>query len=152
MQKLQFKINIDAPVSKVFDMMLGISQKSTYEQWTALFNETSSFEGSWNKGSKIYFIGFDDKGEKGGMVSEIAENILNQFVSIRHFGLIKNGIEITEGPEVEQWANCFENYIFEEIEGNTIVKVELDSVDEYVEYMNVTFPKALLRLKEICEK
>jgi hypothetical protein len=32
------------------------------------------------------------------------------------------------------------------------VKVELDSVDEYVEYMNVTFPKALLRLKEICEK
>jgi hypothetical protein len=152
MKKLQFKINIDAPVSKVFDMMLGISHKSTYEQWTALFNETSSYEGSWNKGSKIYFIGCDDKGEKGGMVSEIAENILNQFLSIRHFGLIKNGIEITEGPEVEQWANCFENYIFEEIEGNTIVKVELDSVDEYVEYMNVTFPKALLRLKEICEK
>jgi hypothetical protein len=42
MKKLQFKININAPVNTVYDMMLGLSNKSTYEQWTAMFNPTSS--------------------------------------------------------------------------------------------------------------
>lgn len=84
MEKLQFKVEIKAPVSKVFDIMLGITKKSTYEQWTALFNPTSTYEGTWNKGSKILFLGSDESGEKSGIVSEIAENILNKFISIRH--------------------------------------------------------------------
>lgn len=54
MKKLQFKININAPLSKVFDCMLGLSNKSTYEQWTAMFNPTSTYEGSWEKGCKFY--------------------------------------------------------------------------------------------------
>ena len=82
MEKLQFKIEINAPVSKVFDTMLGITNKSTYEQWTALFNPTSTYEGNWDKGNKILFFGSDESGEKGGMVSEIAENILDKFISI----------------------------------------------------------------------
>src|SRR5690606_40274916 len=109
MKKLQFSVNIQAPVAKVYDTMLGSSSKSTYEQWTSLFNPTSSYEGSWNKGSKILFIGVDEQGEKGGMVSRIAENIPNRFVSIQHYGLLTAGKEITEGPEVEKWANGLEN-------------------------------------------
>ena len=34
MKKLQFKVSINAPAAKVYDFMLGISNKSTYEQWT----------------------------------------------------------------------------------------------------------------------
>ncbi len=102
MKKLQFKININAPATRIYDIMLGISDKSTYEQWTALFNPTSSYEGSWEKGSKIRFLGVDDKGEKGGMVSRIAVNVPNQFVSIQHYGILKGDKEITEGPEVEK--------------------------------------------------
>jgi hypothetical protein len=49
--------------------MLGISNKASYEQWTALFNPTSSYEGNWQQGEKMLFIGVDEKGEKGGMVS-----------------------------------------------------------------------------------
>jgi hypothetical protein len=49
MKKLQFKISINAPVIKVYDFMLGISDKSTYEQWVYLFNPTSSYEGTWDK-------------------------------------------------------------------------------------------------------
>ena len=78
MKKLNFNTTINAPVSKIYDCMLGINNKSTYEQWTALFNPTSTYEGSWEKGSKILFIGVDEKGEKGGMVSMIVENIPNQ--------------------------------------------------------------------------
>lgn len=157
MKKLQFKISINAPLDRIYDYMLGISNKSTYEQWTALFNPTSTYEGSWDKGSKMLFIGTDEKGEKGGMVSEIADNIPNRFVSIRHYGLVQANAEITEGPEVEKWANGFENYSFEENNGadsyqGTTLKVDLDTTEDFLDYMNETYPKALEKLKEICEK
>ena len=161
MEKFQFKVSINAPVSKVYDFMLGINNKSTYEQWTSLFNPTSTYEGNWDKGNKILFLGVDEKGEKGGMVSRIAENIPNQFVSIQHYGLLKADQEITEGPEVEKWANGFENYTFEENNarpddpvgrGTTTVTVDLDTTGDFIDYMNQSYPKALDKLKEICEK
>lgn len=151
MKKIQFKVNINAPIQKVYDFMLGISSKSTYEQWTALFNPTSTYEGTWDKGNKILFVGVDEKGEKGGMVSRIADIIPNQFVSIQHYGLVQADKEITEGPEVEKWANGFENYSFEENQGSTSLTVDLDTTEDFVEYMNETYPKALDKLKEICE-
>ncbi|MDP2414807.1 SRPBCC domain-containing protein [Daejeonella sp.] len=161
MKKLQFKVSINAPVSRVYDFMLGINSKSTYEQWTSLFNPTSTYEGSWDKGNKILFVGVDEKGEKGGMVSRIAENIPHRFVSIQHYGLLKADKEITEGPEVEKWANGFENYSFEESNarpdnpvgrGTTSLTVDLDTTEDFVDYMNQTYPKALNKLKELCEK
>jgi hypothetical protein len=152
MKKLHFSITIQAPANKVFDLMLGISDISTYEKWVALFNPTSTYEGNWNKGSKIVFVGVDEQGEKGGMVSEIIENKQNEFISIRHYGLIKGNLEITEGPEVEQWANGFENYSFTAVGDGTRVEVNLDMNDAFEDYMNETYPKALEKLKEICEK
>ena len=151
MKKLQFNISIHAPVSAVYNVMLGISSKSTYEQWTAMFNPTSTYEGNWEKGSKMLFIGVDEKGEKGGIVSKIAENIPHQFVSIQHYGLVNAGKEITEGAEVEKWANGFENYSFEENNEVTTVKVEIDATEEFINFMNETYPKALNKLKELCE-
>jgi hypothetical protein len=152
MEKLQYTIKINAPVNKVYDLMLGISNKSTYEQWTAMFNPTSTFEGNWDKGSKMLFVGVDGKGEKGGMVSEIVENILNEYVSIRHYGLVKANAEITTGPEVEKWANGFENYTFQENNGVTTITIELVGLTEDLTgYMNDNWPRALDKLKEICE-
>ena len=152
MKKLQYKVSIHAPVTRIYDCMLGINSKSTYEQWTSLFNPTSTYEGSWDKGSKILFIGVGEKGEKGGMVSRIAENIPNRFVSIQHYGILKADKEITEGPEVEKWANGFENYSFEENNGTTTVTVDLDTTEDFIDYMNENYPKALDKLKELCEK
>ncbi len=152
MEKLQFKVSINAPATKIYDFMLGINSKSTYEEWTSLFNPTSTYEGNWDKGSKMLFVGVDENGEKGGMVSKIAENIPNQFVSIQHYGLLKADQEITEGPEVEKWANGFENYTFEENNGTTTIIVDLDTAEDFVDYMNESYPKALDKLKEICEK
>jgi len=151
MKKLQFIVRINASVNTVFDSMLGISNKSTYEQWTALFNPTSTYEGNWDKGSKMLFVGIDKQGKKEGMVSEIIENRLNQFISIRHFGLLKGGVEIIEGPEVENWVNGFENYTFEEKEQITTVTVDLDFSEDFSDYFNELYPKALNKLKEICE-
>lgn len=151
MIKVSYTVQINAPVAQVYDRMLGLSDISTYESWTKLFNPTSSWEGSWDKGSKIYFIGFDDKGNKGGMVSEIAENKPCEFVSIRHIGMLQDGKEITTGKEVESWAGSLENYTFE-VQGHiTQVTVELDTAEDFVSHMDKTYPKALEALKETCE-
>lgn len=151
MQKLQFTINIQAPLPKVFNVMLGIPNKTTYEQWTALFNPTSTYEGSWQKGNKMLFVGVDENGQKGGMVSTIADFIPNQFVSIQHKGLLKEGKEILDGPDVEKWANGFENYTFAENNGATLVTVDLDTTEDFLDYMNEHYPMALNKLKEICQ-
>jgi hypothetical protein len=152
MEKLQFKVNINAPAAKIYDFMLGIQSKTTYEQWTSLFNPTSSYEGNWEKGTKMLFVGVDSNGEKGGMVSRIAENIPNRFVSTQHYGLVKAGVETTEGPEVEKWANGYENYTFEENNGTTTLIVDLDTTEDFLDYMNEHYPKALEKLKELSEK
>lgn len=150
MKKLQFKTTINAPAEKVYKTMLGIGDIKTYEQWTEAFNPTSTYKGTWEKGSKMLFMGTDDKGKQGGMVSEIAENIPNKFVSIHHYGILDGEQEIVDGPEVEKWAGGFENYTFEENNGATIVTIDLDTAEDFVDYMNNTFPRALEKLKEIC--
>lgn len=151
MKKAHYKINIERNAGKVYDTMLGISDKSTYEKWTATFNPTSTYEGNWMKGHKMRFIGTDEKGDIGGIVSKIHDILPSCFVSIRHYGLVKGNAELTEGPEVEKWANAYENYTFDEINGITTVTVDLDTTDDFLDYMNETYPKALAKLKEICE-
>ena len=152
MKKLQYKKDINASAEKVYNTMLGIKNIETYEQWTAEFNPTSTYEGNWEKGSKIYFIGTDENGKKGGMVSEIAENIPFSFVSIRHFGILDGDNEITQGPEVEKWAGGLENYSFQETNGVTTVTIETDITEDYLDYFNSTWPRALNKLKELAEK
>ncbi len=148
MKKLNYKIDIKAPVSKVYGTMIG---KETYKKWTAEFNPTSDFEGGWNKGDKIHFIGISEEGKKEGMVAEIVENIPDQYISIRHIGILDGENEITSGPQVEDWANALENYSFEENNGVTTVKVDVDTNEEYADYFDQAWPKALNKLKEIIE-
>lgn len=152
MKKLQFKKTINAPAQKVYETMLGLKEKNTYEFWTATFNPTSTLEGSWEKGNKIYFVGVDENGKKGGMVSEIEEHQPARFVSIRHYGFLDGDVEVTTGEQVEKWAGGHENYSFEEANGATTVTVDLDTIEDYLDYFNTTYPKALEKLKEISEK
>lgn len=152
MKKLRFKKDINAPAEKVYNTMLGIDNIETYEQWTSEFNPTSTYEGRWEKGAKIYFVGTDENGKRGGMVSEIADHIPFKFVSIRHYGVLDGEKEITEGPMVEQWAGGLENYSFHENDGVTTVTVETDTTEEYLDYFNNSWPKALNKLKELAEK
>ena len=132
--------------------MLGIDNVKSYEQWTSEFNPTSSYEGRWEKGAKMYFVGTDENGKRGGMVSEIADIIPGKFVSIRHYGILDGEKEITEGAEVEPWAGGLENYAFQEDNGITTVTVETDAPEDYLDYFNTTWVKALNKLKDLAEK
>lgn len=152
MQKLQFKKEISAPAQKVFDAMLGLKDKASYEEWTAVFNPTSTFLGSWEKGSKMHFLGVDENGKKGGLVSIIEEHEPAKFISIQHCGLLDGDTELMSGEEVEKWAGGHENYSFEENHETTTLTVDLDTTDDFVDYFNSTYPTALDKLKEISER
>lgn len=150
MQNINFSILINAPKEKVWDTML---QDATYREWTKPFNPAGSyFKGDWSKGSKILFIGVDEKTgkEDGGMFAEIAENRPHEFVSIKHLGELKDGVEVPwPGPS----DAGFENYTFTDKDGGTEVVVELTNIPEqWVGMMNEMWPKALDVLKEIAEK
>ncbi len=151
MKKIEFKEHIKASSRIVYETMLGLNNIATYEQWTAEFNPTSTYEGNWNKGEKIYFIGTDENGKRGGMVSEIVENIPFKFVSIRHNGILDGENEITSGEQVDPWAGNLENYSFQENNGITTVIIELEIMDDYIDYFTETWSKALNKLKEIIE-
>jgi uncharacterized protein YndB with AHSA1/START domain len=146
---LRFEATINAPVEKVYTTMLA---EKTYREWTAEFNPTSRYRGSWDKGSKILFIGIDKDGIEGGMVSRIKENIPNKFLSIEHLGLLQGDKEITAGKEVEGWAGALENYTFIAVNGGTRLVIEMDANIDFKSYFEETWPKALNKLKEICEQ
>jgi uncharacterized protein YndB with AHSA1/START domain len=148
MELMHFEIDIRASVEHVYKTMI---DEKKYNEWTTPFNPSSHFEGSWEQGSEIRFIGTDQDGSIGGMVSRIRENIPNKFISIEHLGIIQNGKEITTGPEVEGWAGARENYLYREENGITHLMIELDANNEFKAFMEDTWPVALNKLKEICE-
>jgi len=149
MQKLHFKIDINAPREKVWDTML---EDETYRIWTEPFSPGCYYKGDWNKGSKILFLAADQEGKIGGMVSRIKENRKYEYVSIEHLGVVQDGKEDTSSDEVKKWAGAFENYTFKEKNSSTEVLVDLDINDEYKEMFEGMWPNALQKLKEIAEK
>ncbi len=144
MKKLHYKIEIDATCNQVYEAMIN---SDNYREWTSAFSEGSYFEGSWNTNEKIQFL----SPEGGGMYSEIAENIPNEYISIRHLGMIKDGIIDTESIEVKSWANALENYTFKQNGHKTELLIDIDVTEGHEEYMNETWPQALSKLKMICE-
>lgn len=150
MQTLHFSISIKAPKEKVWRAML---DDEPYREWSQAFSKGSYYKGSWEKGSKILFLGPDpDTGEEGGMVSRIAENKPYEFISIEHLGIVANGVEDTTSEEARKWSPAFENYTFTEKDGATEVEVDLEVNDEYVEMFEKMWPAALEQLKNIAER
>lgn len=143
-KRIQFSTTIEAPPAQVWETMLG---DEGYRQWTRVFAEGSYFEGSWEAGSRIRFLG--PSGE--GMVSEIAESRPHEFLSIRHLGEVKHGVEDTESEEVRSWAPAYENYTFEAVSEGTLLVVDQDVTADWEQYLKDTWPKALALLKQLCE-
>ena len=61
------------------------------------------------KGDNIQFLTLNEKGEKEGIISEIAESRKNSFISIRHLGSILNGKEYLTSEGLRKWAPAYEN-------------------------------------------
>lgn len=155
LNKLNFEIEIMSSIEKVWGKMLG---DEGYRVWTLEFNPGGSYykkdhEGEFVVGENVDFLGPDDKGQLGGMISRVADVRKNEFISFEHLGYNMNGVRDTESEEIKKLFPSFENYTFEKIDNNqTKVKVFMESDPKYTEMFKDLWPKALKRLKEICEE
>jgi hypothetical protein len=145
LKRIQFAIDIAAPAHRVFRIML---DPEHYKTWTTPFAEGSHYRGTWVKGEKIHFLA--PSGD--GMISEIAEHQPSVFTSIRHLGMISNGVEDTHSDAVRAWAPAYENYTFNATPGGTQVVVDQDVTAEFEQYVTNAWPLALQRLKALCEQ
>jgi hypothetical protein len=146
--KKHYSVSIHAPREKVWRKLF---DDESYRLWTAAFSQGSHFQGSWEKGSKILFLGPDEAGKLGGMVSRIADNRPNEFMSIEHLGMVNDGNEDTTSEEVKKWAPAFENYTLKDRDGATELLIDIDIEDSWAEMFDTMWPNALAKLKEISE-
>jgi hypothetical protein len=144
LKRLRWTADIAAPASKVCKVMIGTE---TYKHWTSAFFEGSYFDGSWEKGQRIRFLG--PSGD--GLISEIAENRPGEFISIRHLGYIANGVEDTSSESIRAWTPAYENYTFAATPTGTTLTIDQDVTDAFESDMVEAWPKALAKLKALCE-
>jgi uncharacterized protein YndB with AHSA1/START domain len=144
MKTLHYATEINAPRKQVWDIMLG---PETFKAWTAEFAEGSYFEGSWDEGQKIRFLIPDGS----GMTSMIAASRPYEFVSIKHLGIVKDGVDDTESDAARSWAPAYENYTLSDAGTSTELKIDVEVTPAYEAYMEDTWPKALAKLKALCE-
>lgn len=144
MQTKKYSVLINAPKDRVWKILWN---DDTYRQWTSVFSEGSYAESDWEEGSKIRFL----TPEGSGMYSVIEKMEVNRFMSFRHDGEIKKGIEEPLNDESRKWSGTTENYTLSENEGVTELVVELGISEEMESYFEEHFPKALAKVKEIAE-
>ena len=144
MTRLTFSTTINAPKELVWRTML---EDETYRKWTSAFAEGSYAVTDWKPGSKALFLGPDGT----GMVSRIAEHRPNQYLSIEHLGIAKDGTEDTKSAEVKEWAGARENYTLRENGDRVTLSIEMDTADSYKKYFEEKWPRALETLKELSE-
>lgn len=142
--RLQYSASIQAPVPTVWRLMIGAE---SYPRWASAFAEGSCFEGAWEQGAKICFLGASGE----GMVAEIAEHRPHEFLSIRHLGFVAQGVEDRDSESVRAWAPAYENYRFVGTPEGTDLHIELEVPGEWASYMNEAWPRALALLKQLCE-
>lgn len=150
MERIHFSITINAPIEHVWKTML---EQDSYRLWTEAFMPGSRYEGSFEEGAEIRFIGPDpETGKEGGMLARIKESRPYEFISIEHLGIINDGVVDTESDAVKAWVPAYENYTFTAVPGGTEVSVDMDTADEHKEMFEEMWPKALQKLKELAEK
>jgi uncharacterized protein YndB with AHSA1/START domain len=144
MKDLDFRIDIAAPVARVWDCMF---DAMAYRDWTRAFAEGSYFEGSWETGRRLRFL--DPRGF--GMEAVVDENRPHEMLSLRLVGEIKEGRPVTDSRLHETPAH--ERYIFSTTPGGgTHLAVHLQSWDDgFTDFLNDTWPRALARLKALSE-
>lgn len=142
MHSLHYSIAIQAPKARVHQLMLA---DKTYREWTAPFAEGSYYQGSWEQGAQILFTNAD---AGTSMSARIAVHRPAEFISIEWLGILNNGVLDT----ATQIQGAYENYTYIEKDGVTTLQVELKGLPaEWAEYLNTSWPKALEKLKTICE-
>lgn len=144
MATLQFGIDIAAPAGRVWDRMF---DPLAYRDWTRAFAEGSYCEGVWATGQRLRFL--DPRGF--GMEAVVDECVPHQRMSLRLVGEIRDGRPLADSSLHR--APAWERYVFHAAPGGgTRLAIHLQGWDDgFTDFLQDTWPRALLRLKALAE-
>lgn len=140
MQKQQFHATINAARNFVWHALW---QDAHYRNWTSAFSSGSYAESEWKEGAEIKFL--DGKGQ--GMYGIIEKMEEPSVMVFKHLGEIAGN----EKKEPGTWAGATESYTLTEQDGKTLLTVEMDVEENWLDYFLKTWPLALEKLKAIAE-
>lgn len=147
MKQMNFAVSINAPKEKVWSTLWN---DASYRAWAAAFMEGSyAVTDNWKEGTKVLFLGAGNS----GMVSTVITNRPYEFMSIKHLGEVKDGVEDTTSEKVQVWNGAMENYTLIATPAGTDLKIEMTGniPDEFMDYFQKTWPLALDKLKQLAE-
>lgn len=140
-----FIIEIHAPKEKVWNIML---DPEAYKTWTGAAWPGSFYVGEWEQGNTLRFIGPDESGTKAKLI----EHRPYEFSLAEHVAMLVKGKEDTESTDAKKWIGSREMYFFSEENGRTTLKIVMFLPSDWKDMMTADWPKALNKLKELCEK
>lgn len=142
--RLEFSIDIEADKTTIWKALW---DENSYRDWAAVFFAGSyAITDNWKEGTKVHFLGPD----KSGIYSMIEKHIPNKIIQFKHIGKVLEGKEQDIDKETQKWTGATEIYSLSKAEGSNILTVKIDVLDEHLEFMKKTFPKALKRIKNNC--
>jgi uncharacterized protein YndB with AHSA1/START domain len=146
MKKIEFKTTIAATKKKVWETML---HPITYKEWVNAAWPGSFFKGEWKEGENLRFISEDGS----GTLVTLIEHKPYDYSFAKHIAVLNpGGIEDRDSNVAKGWIGTTESYSFTEQNGVTTLKVELTINPEWEKMFSDGWPKALAKLKEICER
>lgn len=142
-KRLLFSIDIQAEKSKIWQALW---DDSSYRAWASVFYEGSYIVADdWGEGSTVLFLGPD----QSGIYSLIETHIPHTMIQFKHIGNVVKGKEQPIDEETKKWSGATEMYsLTEEADHNTLT-IELDVMDEHVDFMTQKLPMALEKIKEL---
>jgi uncharacterized protein YndB with AHSA1/START domain len=121
-------------------------EQETYRQWAGEFSPGSYYRGEMEKGNRIHFLAPDGN----GMYSEVVECSEPEKMVFKHLGWITNYLEMPVDEETGRWTGNMETYQLIPHPTGTILKVEVEAVEEHTDFFNSKLPPALEKLSKLC--
>jgi len=140
-----FSIDIKAEKTKIWKALW---KESSYQEWISEFQEGSyAITDNWKEGSKVLFLAPD----QSGIYSIIETHIPNKMIRFKHIGKVLEGKEQPMDDETKTWSGTTEIYTLTEGTNHNTLTVEIDILEEHLDFMTATFPKALEKVKLLSE-
>lgn len=141
LNRLQFSIDIKADKETIWEALW---DDKHYRDWSGVFGEGSHYVvDNWEEGSKIMFLSSD----RSGIYSIIERHIPGKIIQFKHIGSVVDGQEQLVNDEAKKWSGATETYSLVEGSGFFTLLVEIDILDEHVEFMSEKLPIALEKIK-----
>jgi len=142
--RLTFSIDIKADKTVIWKALW---DEYSYRDWASVFSVGSyAITDHWKEHSKVLFLAPDNS----GIYSIIETHIPNKVMKFKHLGTVLKGQEQPMDDETKKWSGATEIYTLSEGKEINTLTVDIDILDEHLDFMKSTFPKALEKIKNNC--